>query len=537
VKRKARERTPSTPGAAGTPDAPSTPRPAPAVDRLKLLGTITRAISAAGQHAPSPFWQATFDRFYAPDAPAVRSLVARVGRGGAKSYSSCIFAVNEVLFGDWRVPPNERHYFAFVSARKVEVSERRSIIEGMLRALEVPFETAGDLIRLLDRPLGFRFYACDVNAVSGFRCIGYVADELAKWAWELDAADPAKEVLASLDAMCVTHAAARSWLISSPWSIDDEHAQRFDAGDTEAQIVAYAPSWEANPGIDRETCLAKSKGNMRLFRREYEAIPATTESNALDLEDIEAAIARHESDEPVPGVAYCAIDSSSGKQDTFAWAIFAPTLSGGITMLTVKGVQAHERLTRDAVIRRIGADCRAYGVTLVFGDNYGKGFIEDYFARERLGFEILDWTLQSKRDAMNVLRALLRDGVLSIPADARLKSELANLQSRLSPYGTSEESFATRGRDYLSTLVTMCMAVAKQRVSLRNPMGAGMPDLGDEDARAILWAATVGLGGEQGEGIAPVNGVSLGGARFDPRTADHSQANASLLQQLIRAFG
>jgi hypothetical protein len=55
------------------------------------------------------------------------------------------------------------------------------VVQRCLIDLHVPYERAGDQIVLKDQPRGWRVFACQVGAVSGFRCFGFSADELAKW--------------------------------------------------------------------------------------------------------------------------------------------------------------------------------------------------------------------------------------------------------------------------------------------------------------------------------------------------------------------
>jgi hypothetical protein len=252
---------------------------------LGSLLALDAQLQAAGHYGLTPFWADAAATLYEHDT--ARTLVARVGRGGAKSFTSAKFALNEVLAGDWDVPEGERHSFAFVSRLKEEVSQRRLLLESFLRALGVPFDTAGDEIALRDLRLGFRFFACSVAAVSGFRCVGYCADELAKWQSTDGYKDPAPEVIASLNAMTVTHPNARRFLVSSPWSTDDHHAERFDLGNNRSQVVVWAPSWVANPSIT-ESETRELEPDERIWAREYAAEPGVALSSAFEPADVEA---------------------------------------------------------------------------------------------------------------------------------------------------------------------------------------------------------------------------------------------------------
>ncbi len=228
------------------------------------LFELDARLAAAGHHPLTVFWREQLARFYGHTS--AHTLVGRVGRGGAKSHTSAKVALNETLFGDWAIPPGERHFWAFASRTKDEATQRLLLLESFLRALRVRFETKGDEIALLDSPRGFRVFACQVGAVSGFRCFGYSADELAKW--NVEGVNPSGEVCASLNAMTITHPGARRLLVSSPLGLSDYHAQRFDRGDATDQVTVYAPSWVANPDGITEPATHDAEPDERIRKRE-----------------------------------------------------------------------------------------------------------------------------------------------------------------------------------------------------------------------------------------------------------------------------
>jgi hypothetical protein len=253
------------------------------------LMAMDARLGRAGILPLTPWWagEEQLPRFYAH--PTAKTLVGRVGRGGVKSCSSVKVGANETMNGDWPVPPGEVHYWAQVSENKTEAAERFRLYEAIFTALGVVYEKAGDAIIIPSLRRGIRVMACQIGAVSGFRCFGYAADECAKWENADHSANPAREVCASLDAMTVTHPGARSLIISSPWGLDDYHAELFDRGDTADQIVVHAPSWIANPAVTEEQCRSKARGDDRIFSREYAAVPGATVSQALDRDDVLAA--------------------------------------------------------------------------------------------------------------------------------------------------------------------------------------------------------------------------------------------------------
>ena len=425
------------------------------------LQAIDAQLAAGGHHGLTPFWADAAERLYSH--PTARDLVARVGRGGAKSFTSAKFACNEVLAGTWAVPPGERHYFAFVSRLKDEVSQRRILLESFLRTLRVPFDTSGDEIALRELPLGFRFFACSVAAVSGLRCIGYVADEVAKWESTDSYKNPASEVIASLNAMCITHPAARRLLVSSPWSTDDFHATRFDLGNTTSQVVAFAPSWVANPGISEADTHA-AEPDPKIHQREYGAEPSHTVSAALDALDVAGCFDREppQCDEPVPFVA---IDASSLRGDAFAYIAGHITPESEVVVDLVSGWE-HDKLRRVSmheIVATIARESKGRGVYTIFGDQREEAALAALFEEHELRLQSLAWTEPSKDAAVMLLRRAMRERKVFLCEHATLRRELTGMKARLMPSGRT--SYATNGLDYASALITLAHAMVDGAIS------------------------------------------------------------------------
>ena len=249
------------------------------------LKRIDTKLQAAAVPTLTKWWRPQLRRFYSH--PTARRFAGRVGRGGVKSHTAVKVALNETLAGTWSVPHGEVHYFAFVSQSKPEAYQRLRQLEAWLTALKVPHDRRGDAIELKTLPLGFRVFACAVGAVSGFRCIGFVADEVAKWR-NADGANPASEVIASLRAQTVTHPNAVEWFISSPLSMVDFHYELVEAGEDEHQVVGIAPTWVANPSIS-EAETRRREPDERIWAREYGARPQSAALALLRPEWIDAA--------------------------------------------------------------------------------------------------------------------------------------------------------------------------------------------------------------------------------------------------------
>lgn len=424
-----------------------------------LLG-IDRDLVAAGHHALSPWWREQLQRFYAH--PTARTLVARVGRGGAKSRTAVIVSLNEVLYGDWSVPPGEMHFWAFVSASRDEAAQRLTLIRRCLLDLEIPHDPVGEEIRLKEMPRGWRVFACQIGAVSGFRAFGRTGDELAKWRAADRFANPAEEVVTSLDAMCVTHPGSRSLLFSSPMGHTDYHAKRFKDGDTAHQLVCHAPTWIANPSVTEEHTHQLCP-DPRMHAREYGAIPQAGSLTVFEPDAIEEAF-KEPGAVPRPVERFGVIDASSGKKDAWTYGIASWCDVGGVQKLVFEKVEAFEgnffkQLDGEAVVQAV-ADCmKSKGARDVHADQRESLMLRSAFLRNGLRFYEHPWTPPSKERAVSIVRRWLAEKRLILPMHEKLRDELMDFEERIAPSGGF--TFGARGSghdDFVALLITAAIA-------------------------------------------------------------------------------
>ncbi len=421
---------------------------------------------AAGHHRLTPWWSAQLERWYAH--PTARTLVARVGRGGTKSHVSVKVALNEVIHGDWIVPPGEVHYWAYVSTTKDEAGQRLNLIERFLVDLGLKSERNGDQITLQDEPRGWRVFAATVASVSGFRCFGATGDELCKWKSADKMANPAGEVMASVAAMTVTHPGARRLLVSSPLGLTDYHFKRHELGDTADQLVCEAPTWVANPSVTEEQT-RELEPDERIWNREYRARP---QAGALSVFEPEAIVRAFQwpgaMSEPVGRVGV--IDASSGRKDSWTWGVCGWRDVGGKKALVFDKVEAFvgsfwAQKSGEEIVLAIAEALKAQGIRHVFGDQRESYMISAAFGRHGVTFREMTWTAPSKERAVGTTRRWLADGMLYLPEHERLKDELLEFEERTTTAGGF--TFAARGTghdDFVALLLTAAMADAEKKI-------------------------------------------------------------------------
>lgn len=436
---------------------------------FSTLRGLDASLVARGHLPLTPWWAGQFERFYSH--PTALAFVARVGRGGVKSQSSSKLALNEVLFGDWNVPPGERHYFAFVSATKDEATQRLTLLRRFLLDLGVPHDPNGDEIALRDLPLGFRVFAAQVGAVSGFRCIGFVCDELSKWRAADRFTNPASEVVASLNGMLITHAArAKRLFVSSPLAMVDYHFKRFALGDTAEQLVCQAATWISNPSVT-EAETKKLEPDQRVWLREYAALPQAAALAAFDPAAVQSAFVQPATiDAATRGMRVGVIDASSGKKDSWTWGVAGWRECDGTKRLVFDRVDGFEgafwaQRSGDDVVTMVSDHLRALDVHHVIADQRESLMLGAAFRRNGLEFHEIPWTNANKERAVGAVRRWLADGLLVLPQHEKLFQELSSFEERVSASGAF--TFGARGTghdDYVALLLTAAMADAAELI-------------------------------------------------------------------------
>lgn len=469
-----------------------------AADLFASFRAIDRALhEKGGVPLTGGRWLAEVERFYRGTA---KEWVAAVGRGAGKTQQSVKMAIAETLFGDHAIPAGEQHFFCFVSENREESQKTLRILAEYLRLLEEPIEVAGDTINLVRRPnRGFKALACRVGALSGFRCIGWSADEAAKYRGE-GSAQPAAENVASLRAMTITHPNARGRIFSSPMGRVGFFFDVFAAGDSERQIVTQGPSWEFNPTISVERTKILEPDH-RIWAREYLSEFGSVEDGAFEAESIDRAflprrlrpiyapitpvdLAGRGADSVVwMRAVYCADDSDEERfevdeERSFRdvnliayrlnfngqriqrkdWAPPAMCLSFS-NYGAIDGSHKGGR-TADQIVETICAAAATDGSQFIACDQYSDFAYASLFSNH--GFALHTYPISEASKALGVrrLRRLLNEGAVHFAPSARFREELLGYREVMTDSGVSyKQTRSVRGHfDMTSAAIVACLA-------------------------------------------------------------------------------
>lgn len=425
---------------------------------------LDRALVAKGFPATSRWWRRVIRRFLESGR---RQLVLRVGRRGGKSSTLCRLAVCLALYGEHVIPPGDLGVAAFVSTSRGESGERLRTIEAILEAIGVEHRRASDgggtaYLEVVGRRLAFKTYVATIAGVSGFTAVVVIGDEVAKWRDADSGANPATEVLASVRPTMATQPNARIVLSSSPLSTLDAHYDAFEAGDDDFQIVAQAPTWEANPTVTEADTHTLEK-DPRVRAREYGAIPQAAAQGAFSTEEVYPAwIFPVLRDLQTPVVV---LDASGGGGDAFVYAVVRWAKRVDCTpVLAITDVGAFKgafgpHLTAESIVAHIARTAKAAGTTDAIGDQYSAFAMQSLFSAKGIRLRQLSWTGENKIVAVQRVRTLLRDRRIVVTPGAEgetMRRQMLALEERITPSGHT--TFAGRRGTHDDHAMTLLLA-------------------------------------------------------------------------------
>jgi hypothetical protein len=435
----------------------------------------------------------------------------------------CRLAVAWAIAGLWFVPPGDIGVISFVSVDRSEASARIRNIAALCSALALPFDQRAEEIELKDRPVAFRVSTCSVNSV-GYTSILIFADECARWESRDSMTNPAREVIASQMPTLATQPFGFLVAGSSPWSVDDFHAEMFALGDTDFQLTSAGATWLFNPALS-EAATRTLEPDERIWLREYAAVPSTAVAAAFDAELVLHAMTPRL---PVGArvTSFLSIDPSSptpgGKHDGFG--IFGGYVTDQDEVVTVAAGELPGEIGIRAIVDYIASLAGTLGTRTIFSDQRESASLGELLSQHGLELIPYNWSEGSKQEAIAIVNRWLDERRLlvlppaagSAPSTAkeggvdRLRREMLAVKARLMPSGRIQ--YHTGGLDVASCVVTLAHAAIKGDFKVGSPINpvfaalkkaaveresAGGTGVDNGIAHSLYqrWAADQGFGG------------------------------------------
>jgi hypothetical protein len=444
-----------------------TPHAATILERFEALD---RLLQSKGFPATSPWWHGTIRRWYESGR---RQAVIRAGRRAGKSSTLCRLAVVEGLYGQHAIPPGDVGVVAFISTTRDEANQRLRTVKAVLDALGVKYRPVDGGVELADRAIAFKVYTASVSGVSGFTGVLLVCDEVAKWKDADTGANPATEVLASVRPTMATQPNARIILSSSPMGKWDAHFDAFEQGETEFQITAYAPTWEANPTIT-EAATHELEPDPSTWEREYKAVPQAEVAESL-FTDAELDAATRGDPEVVgreEGVSYAAAIDPGTRGNAWTFVIAALRFVGGIVKRSIVYAQewrgsTAQPLSPKATLQAMKPVLEGYGIDTVWTDQASGDALRDIAADLGLTLVIEPWTQANKLTAYTNLRTWVRTDQLELSSAEHVKQDLLGVQRKYTRAGVTIDLLKTpdgRHSDYAPAIAIVASKLWTQPV-------------------------------------------------------------------------
>ncbi|MCA9624665.1 MAG: hypothetical protein KC731_36830 [Myxococcales bacterium] len=432
-------------------------------------------------------------------------LWAEVGRRGRKSSTVALVAIREAFYGEHErfLMPGERGAIAVISKDLGGAQIILRFVEDYLSHLGLKGNRSrqGSMLVLELEHVRFNIalFPCTVAGPRGYPIPCAIADEIAHWGANEQAAHPDFEVLGALRPAMAQFESPRLLAISSPLAKNGIHYETVEeawGNDEERRILAVrGPTWKWSPSITKEKTLELER-DRRVWAREYAALPQSAASAAFTEEEILSTQKPAPKAEHYPPRWVALMDASSQRND--AWTLgFAGWLNwtgrktlvtreledGSITTVTdewgqelyvpaparpllqVTGVRGWEgaelqRTPTADIVANIAAECRTRGVRCIFADQHLAKSLQGQFSKHGVRLSVQTWSNTKKRDAVAMLRRLMRDGDLRIGAHPKLLDQLRSFEEKITPAGNFQ--YSGRGRshdDYVALLLNLAMAL------------------------------------------------------------------------------
>lgn len=361
------------------------------------------------------------------------------GRRGGKSEHAARIGVFAAVSRDWRgiLSPGERGVVMCLAADRKQAgvlhNYARSLIVDtpMLRRMLVR-EVAGVLE--LSNGINIEIGTASFRTSRGRTIVCAIADEAAFWRDE-SSANPDIEVIRALRPGMATVPGALLLCISSPYSKRGALWQAYQKhyGKDDSRVLFWqADSRTMNPTLPQEFIDDAYADDPVSAASEFGAAFRPDISSFLDAEMVES-LARTTPIElpPRAGVRYFGfVDPSGGRGDDYVLAIAHKESDGRAVVDAVQYVRPP--FDPEAATSQFADVLREYGIKSVVGDAYGAEWVAATYKKFGIHYTRAE---KSKNEIYGEVLPLFTRGVVELPPDRRLLTQLASLERRTSRVG------------------------------------------------------------------------------------------------------
>jgi len=416
-------------------------------------------------------------------------LIVAGRRAGKSSGCAAIACYETAVMGPAHMAylqPGQRGIFVICAPTVAQGLETFRYALGCLRTkfadqIEYVIENAGGGEVGLHNGTAIRVGVGHAPTLRGPTYIGGILEERAFFRGQEDSNYSAEEIAAVLRMGMLAPEGApvrRLWSITSPgarsgdvFEIGQAHAHNANA----PVLVCHGASFIWNKTLDPRQLEAEQRRDPRRYAREVLAEFVDAINPLLDGASIDRAYADRSANPLTPYLSndYVATIDFGVRHDSTAMTIAYLDSSTDLPRVVVVGCwvwtpKPGAPLNLTQTIREIVSICREYGCVSITADQFSFDAVKELFRLENMVLVEHAWTQQSKLQKFGLLRDLLVDGRISLPAHRQLISELRQLDETILPSGNVR--IAARGRAHDDCAFSLALAVSAAALSERTTM-------------------------------------------------------------------
>ena len=268
------------------------------------------------------------------------------------------------------------------------------------------------------------------RVVRGYSICAVIADELAFWLSDEDAANPAAEIIDSLRPAMATMPNSLLMVATSPYARKGpvwDAWRRHYAKDGDPILVWQAPTATMNPTIDKRVIDEAYERDPANAEAEFGAIFRSDIAAFVDREVVEAAVTLGCYEiPPMPGTIYSAfVDPSGGSLDSFGLAIAHRTDEGHGVLDCIREIRPPFNPT--SAVSELAQCLKSYGIDRIVGDRYGGSWPSEAFREHGIDYEPSE---RPKSDLYREALPLLNSRRVELLDHPRMIGQLCALERR-----------------------------------------------------------------------------------------------------------
>lgn len=229
-------------------------------------------------------------------------------------------------------------------------------------------------------------------------------------------------------------------------------------------VVVKAPGWDLNPTLWTPQAVREAEEkDPAAFRTDVAAEFAQPEESLLQQDAIEVATRPAPLIEmPKPGVQYSAAIDPATRGN--AWTLIV-ACQEGIKRRIVLAKQwigtPTEPLRPGAILAEVAKICKAYRISVLDSDQYYGDALRDLAAQQKLVLIVHAWSEKEKLAKFLALKTMFEQGMVEIPSDPILRSDLGRIKKVLKGSGATISFPRTSDGRHCDYAPCVAMALAR----------------------------------------------------------------------------